>query len=141
MRRDELLAELCLPVHQNSMIQHYPVSLTGMALISPAWRANMSLTTKTRCGLSSEGWGGYLSALNLIAEVQRDTEQSKIGCLKVDMQTDLSCICGQAAHTHTNSLLHCNPLFAFAYLDYFSHPLDLFGIFNIWTSGCPIQKK
>lgn len=36
MRCDELLAELCLSVHQNSMIPNYPVSLPGMALISPA---------------------------------------------------------------------------------------------------------
>lgn len=101
MRRDELLAELRLPVHQNSMIQHYPVSSAGMALISPAWRANMSLTTKTSCGLSSEFWevgGEYLSALNLIV-VHRD-KQSKFGCLKVDMQADKCSMCGQAAHAH-----------------------------------------
>ncbi len=55
VRCDELLAELCLPVHQNSMILNYPISLARTALISPAWRANMSLTTKTRCGLPSEG--------------------------------------------------------------------------------------
>lgn len=51
MRRDELLAVLRLSVLQNSVIQYYPISPAGMALISPAWRTNMSLTTKTRCGL------------------------------------------------------------------------------------------
>lgn len=43
------------PVHQNSTTQHYPVSPAGSALISPAWRANKSLTTKTRCAFFIRG--------------------------------------------------------------------------------------
>lgn len=43
----------------------------------------MSLTTRTRCALCSEGWceWGYLSALSLIVQVQRD-RKSKSGVLK-----------------------------------------------------------
>ncbi len=39
-------------------------------------------------------------------------------------------------HAHTEGVFITLLPLAFVYLDDSSHPLDLFEIFNIWTSGC-----
>lgn len=101
----------------------------------------MSLTTRTRCALCSEGWceWGYLSALSLIVQVQRD-RKSKSGVLK-----------GRHAGRHalyiwpgsmrTNSSQHSSLYSPLLILIISPIPQISLGFFNIWTSGCPIQNK
>lgn len=65
------MAELCLPVHQSTMIPYYPVSPAGIAMISTTWGDKMSPTIQTRCGLYSDGQGAeeegvHLPALNMM---------------------------------------------------------------------------
>lgn len=115
---------VCLPLRQSSVIDSDPdKSRAGMAPISPAWGANMSLRAGARFALSSEHRGSeediyqHSTWLWKCEEINSEFKRSEGG------RADRHRAVRMAQMARANSLLHGIPSFVSVYLDFFPKPL------------------